>query len=306
NPGRPSHHRVNRNEYANAIRDLLGVDTSAIDITSVLPTDDAGYGFDNNADVLTVSPLLMEGYLSAARKVSRLAIGDPKAGVVSETYDVPRFLIQEDRMSENLPLGSRGGMAVKHNFPLDAEYTMRIKLQRNGYEYVLGTTHARPMDIRLNGEKVAQLTTGGDYKGDRPTAPSSNLGKQGEYERYLNYADQNLEVRFQAKAGTQLIQVTYPKQTKEPEGVYRPPVTDYSYAFLNGRGDMEPAIAGITITGPYNPKGMTETASRAKIFTCKPKAAGEEGACARKIINDLARKAYRRPTTDADVQDLID
>src|SRR6185503_5400724 len=113
NPGRPSHHRVNRNEYANAIRDLLGVDTSAIDITSVLPTDDAGYGFDNNADVLTVSPLLMEGYLSAARKVSRLAVGDPKAGVVSETYDVPRFLIQEDRMSENLPLGSRGGMAVK-------------------------------------------------------------------------------------------------------------------------------------------------------------------------------------------------
>jgi len=306
NPGRSAHHRVNRTEYANAIRDLLGVDTSAIDITSVLPTDDAGYGFDNIADVLTVSPLLMEGYLSAARKVSRMAVGDPAAGVVAETYDLPRFLIQEDRMGENLPLGSRGGLAVKHNFPLDAEYTLSIKLQRNGYEYVIGTEHARQLDVRLGGQRVGQLTVGGDYKGVRPAAPSSNLGKQGEFERYLNYADQNLDMRFSAKAGTQLLQVTFPKQTKEPEGVYRPPVTDYSYALLQGRGDLEPAVASITITGPYNAKGMSETASRAKIFVCTPKAAGEEGACARQIITTLARQAYRRPATDADVSDLID
>jgi mono/diheme cytochrome c family protein len=133
NPGRPATHRVNRTEYANAIRDLLAVDTDAIDLTSVLPTDDAGYGFDNIADVLTVSPLLIEGYLSAARKVSRVAVGDRKAGPTTETYDLPRFLIQNDRMGEDLSLGSRGGMAVRHHFPLDAEYTIRIRLQKNGY-----------------------------------------------------------------------------------------------------------------------------------------------------------------------------
>src|SRR5262245_40589618 len=132
NPGRPALHRLNRAEYANAIRDLLAVDTGAINVTELLPTDDAGYGFDNIGDVLTVSPLLMEGYLAASRKVARIAVGDRTAGAASENYEVPRYLIQQERMGEDLPLGSRGGLAVRHNFPADGEYTLRIRLQKNG------------------------------------------------------------------------------------------------------------------------------------------------------------------------------
>jgi mono/diheme cytochrome c family protein len=306
NPGRPAVHRVNRTEYANAIRDLLAVDTNAIDLTAVLPTDDAGYGFDNIADVLTVSPLLIEGYLSAARRVSRMAIGDRTAGPTTETYDLPRFLIQNDRMGENLSLGSRGGMAVSHYFPLDAEYTVRIRLQKNGYEYTIGTEHARQFDVRVDGERVSQFTVGGDYKGQRPPAPSSNLGKQGDFERYLNNADQGLEARVKVKAGTRTIQVTFPKRTREPEGVFRPVATDYSYVLLQGIPDEEPAIASITIGGPYNSTGMTETPSRSKIFVCTPKSAAEEPACARQILGKLARQAYRRPVNDADLRVLMD
>jgi mono/diheme cytochrome c family protein len=306
NPGRPAVHRVNRTEYANAIRDLLAVDTTAMDLTAVLPTDDAGYGFDNIADVLTVSPLLIEGYLSAARRVSRMAIGDRKAGPTTETYDLPRFLIQNDRMGETLSLGSRGGMAVQHHFPLDGEYTVRIRLVKNGYEYTIGTEHARQFDVRVDGERVSQFTVGGDYKGQRPAMPSSNLGKQGDFERYLNNADQGLEARFKAKAGTRMVQVTFPKRTREPEGVWRPPATDYSYVLLQARPDEEPAIASVTIGGPYNATGMTETPSRAKIFVCTPKSEEEEPACAQQILGKLARQAYRRPVNDADLGVLMD
>ena len=242
NPGRPALHRLNRTEYANAVRDLLALE---VDVSELLPPDDAGYGFDNIGDVLSVSPVLMEGYLSAARKISRSAIGDAAAGPAFSNYELPRFLIQNDRMSEDLPLGSRGGMAVRHDFPLDADYVLRIKLQKNGYTYMLGTEHERQIDVRVDGRKVKQFTVGGDYKGKRPAQPSS-FG-QGEYERYLINADQNLELRFPAKAGSHLVQVTFQDHAAEPEGIYQPPITDYSYALSYGRSDMEPAVASLEI-----------------------------------------------------------
>ncbi|HMI95756.1 MAG TPA: DUF1592 domain-containing protein [Micropepsaceae bacterium] len=303
NPGRPAVHRLNRTEYSNAIRDLIAVDTSAVDLPSLLPTDDSGYGFDNIGDVLTVSPVLLEGYLSAARKISRVAVGDRTAGPVSETYEVPKFLIQNDRMGEDLPLGSRGGLAVRHHFPLDAEYTLRIRLQRNGYTYILGTEHERQIDIRVDGQRIRQFTVGGDYKGKRPLQPSS-FG-QGDYERYLMNADGHLELRFPAKAGMHVLQVTFPNQNAEPEGVFQPPVADYSYALSYGRRDMEPAVASLTVGGPYNAKGIGQTPSRAKIFTCNPTEAKDEEPCARRILSTLARGAFRRPVTDGDVQDLL-
>ena len=154
NPDRSAAHRLNRSEYANVIRDLLAVDASTIDIPSLLPADDAGYGFDNIGDVLTVSPMLMEGYLSASRKISRLAIGERAARPVFETYEVPRFVMQNDRMSEDLPLGSRGGTALRHHFPLDGEYTLQIRLQRNGKTYLIGLEKPRRMDVRLDGETL--------------------------------------------------------------------------------------------------------------------------------------------------------
>ena len=303
NPGRPAVHRLNRVEYSNAIRDLLAVDTNVLDINAMLTTDDAGYGFDNIGDVLTMAPVLMEGYLNAARKISRAAIGDRAATPVIETYELPRFLIQDVRMSEDFPLGSRGGMAVKHYFPLDAEYTIRVKLHRNGYTYILGTANPRQIDIRLDGVKVKQFTVGGDYKGKRPAAPSS-FG-QGDYERYLLVADQHLELRVPVKAGTRMIQVTFPNQMAEPEGVFQPPISDYSYALSYGRRDMEPAVASVTVGGPYDAKGIGDTASRAKIFTCMPANANAEDACAKQIVSTLARRAFRRPVNDADVNDLL-
>jgi hypothetical protein len=300
NPGRPTLHRLNRSEYANAIRDLLALQ---VDIAELLPPDDAGYGFDNIGDVLSVSPLLMEGYLSAARKISREALGDRAAGPVFSNYEMPRNVIQDDRMSEDLPLGSRGGTAVRHNFPLDGEYVLRIKLQKNGYTYTLGSERARQIDVRIDGQRIRQFTIGGDYKGRRPAQPSS-FG-QGEYERYLMNVDQNLELRFPAKAGLHLVQVTFPNRSAEPEGIFQPPITDYSYALSYGRSDMEPALASLTIGGPFAAKGIGDTPSRARIFLCTPASASDEETCAERILSNLARRAFRRPIDAADIQDLM-
>ena len=304
NPGRPALHRLNRTEYANAIRDVLALDPSALDISSLLPADDAGYGFDNIGDVLTVSPMLMEGYMSAARKISRLAVGDLSARPSFSTYDVPRFVMQRDRMSEDLPFGSRGGIAVRHYFPVDAEYTMRIRLQRNGKTYILGLDRAHRLDVRLDGEKVQQFTVGGDYQGESPAGRVRSF-EQGEYERYRMNADDHLEFRFQAKAGTRLIGITFPHQNSEMEGIFEPPVTDYAYAMDYGRPDMPPAVSTVTIGGPYDATGKGETASRSRIFVCSPANSAEEEPCARRILSRLARLAYRRPVTDADTGDLL-
>jgi len=307
NPGRPALHRLNRTEYANAIRDLLALDGDAIDIGSLLPADDAGYGFDNIGDVLTVSPMLLEGYLTAARKISRLAVGDPSAQPVFETYDMPRFVMQTDRMGEDLPLGSRGGIAVRHHFPVDAQYTLRIEMQRNGKTYILGLDRAHRMDVRLDGEKIKEFTVGGDFQGDQGELGSYQVRsfEQGEYERYRMYADKDLELRFHAKAGTRLIAITFPNETAELEGVYEPPVTDYAYAMDYGRPDMSPAVATVTIGGPYDVAGMGETESRRRIFACTPGNSDEQEPCARRILSHLARLAYRRPVTDTDVDDLL-
>ncbi|MGH9784893.1 MAG: DUF1592 domain-containing protein, partial [Terriglobia bacterium] len=303
-PGRSAAHRLNRAEYANVIRDLLAVDSTTIDIPSLLPADDSGYGFDNIGDVLTVSPMLMEGYLSASRKIARLAIGERDTRPVFETYEVPRFVMQGDRMSEDLPLGSRGGTAIRHHFPLDAEYALRIRLQRNGKTYILGLETPRRMDVRLDGELVKQFTVGGDYQGEKKPLRYSSFD-QGDFEKYLMTADEHLELRFPAKAGTRLIQVTFQNITAEPEGVFQPHVTDYAYAMDYGHPDLEPAVATLTIGGPYDVKGLSDTPSRQQIFICHPAQAGEEEPCARRILSRLARLAFRRPIADADLDELL-
>jgi hypothetical protein len=302
NPGRPTIQRLNRTEYANAIRDLLAVDTGVIDIELLLPADDASYGFDNIGDILSVSPVLMEGYLSAARKIARTAIGDPNATPVYQTYEQPRYLIQRDRLGEDYPLGSRGGISFRHNFPLDAEYSMKIELQRNSFTYVLGTEFVRQLDIRIDGERVGEFTVGGDYDGVRPMEPSTF--NQGVFERYLLIADQHLEFRFPAKAGTHQVQVTFPNHISEPEGIFQPPVTDYAYALDYGHPDTEPAIASVTVGGPFDAQGVGTTESRERIFVCYPDNASEEMGCAQEIIGALARRAFRRPVMAADIQDL--
>ena len=163
NPGRPVLHRLNRVEYTNAVRDLLAVD---IDGETLLPADDSRYGFDNIGDVLTVSPALLERYLSAARKISRLAIGDPDASPISESYNIAKYFVQDDRMDEALPFGSRGGIAVRHHFPLDGEYVVKVRLVRNSRDYIRGLLdEPHQLDVRLDGARLQLFTIGGEKHG---------------------------------------------------------------------------------------------------------------------------------------------
>src|SRR4030095_15154985 len=163
-PGRPVLKRLNRSEYSNVIRDLLGLDTDAIDVKELLPPDDSSQGFDNIGQALSVSPLLLERYLSAAQKVVRLAIGDPTIRPAFETYTLPRYLMQDrDRMSEELPFGSRGGAAIRHYFPVDGDYTVQIRLQRMARDSIRGLhDNQHQLEIRLDGQQVKAFKVGGE------------------------------------------------------------------------------------------------------------------------------------------------
>jgi mono/diheme cytochrome c family protein len=298
NPGRPPAHRLNRAEYASAIRDLLDLQ---IDGESLLPADDPGYGFDNNGAVLSVSPMLLERYLTAARKITSLAIGDLSIRPTFETYRIPRLMMQDDRMSDDLPFGSRGGIAVQHQFPLDGEYVVRIVLQRDKDERIVGLSEPQELLVLLDGEPVKTFTVGGIYErtlGNVMYEHNTENAAQLEYERT---ADANLEVRFPAKAGERLVGVTFRKETVEPEGMFTPLLPDLAYL---GKGD-EPTLASISIGGPYNATGSGDTASRRKIFVCQPADSNDEARCAREILSKLARSAYRRPVTEGDVRALF-
>jgi hypothetical protein len=305
NPGRTAAiHRLNRTEYTNAIRDLLAVE---IDGGSLLPDDDSSYGFDNIGDVLSVSPILMEGYMSAARKISRLAVGNPDTRPVSQTYELPKYLIQEDRMSEDLPFGSRGGIAIRHHFPLDAEYVIKIRLQRNSKTDIIGLAKVRQLDVRMDGARIKSFTIGGvdvpssQYYNvfDRPPVDSQNDP--------LHEMDAALEVRVPVKAGMHSVGVTFLKITSEPEKALQPHVTDYAYAEdpSYGNYEIESALGSVTIDGPLGPKAIGETASRQKIFLCRPAGNQDEERCAQEILSALSRLAYRRPVTDGDLRPLL-
>ena len=162
NPGRAAAiHRLNRAEYANAIRDLLALE---IDGESLLPADESSSGFDNNADVLAVSPAVLDRYMSAARQISRLAVGDPQVRPDSRTFTLPDALVQDERMSEDLPFGSRGGIAIRHNFPVDGDYVIKIGLRKsaapNSRGTVIGLSEPHQLDVRVDGVKVKRLTSG--------------------------------------------------------------------------------------------------------------------------------------------------
>ena len=291
NPGRPAIQRLNRAEYTNAIGDLLDVD---IDGASLLPADDVSYGFDNIGDVLSVSTMLMERYLSAARKVTQLAIGDP--AIRSDTYDVHRFLVQEDRISEDLPFGSRGGMAIRHFFPLDGDYVIQIRLKRDySGEEILGIDERHQLDVLLDGARIKLFQVGGEQD-----TPGSNAEKNPV--EYRRTADAGLEVRFPAEAGTRLVGVTFVKETTVPEGIFQPRLAGIETKFWR---DNSLSVTRVSISGPYDANGTGNIPSRQKIFTCRPAGSGDKEACAEQILSALARRAYRRPVTDADIQTLL-
>ena len=304
NPGRPTVSRLNRAEYVNAVRDLLAVDPASIDIPSFLPADDSGFGFDNIGDVLSVSPVLLERYMSVAQRLRRLAIGDPTIRPESKTYSVPTLLMQDDRMGERLPFGSRGGIAINHHFALDGEYEIKILLQRDPDNFVKGLGEARQMDIRVDGQRVKVFTVGGVHKGRSETAFGTyGDNEQTEYERN---ADVGLEVRFPAKAGTQVVAVTFLNETSMPEGPWRPRQTGMGAAAkYKDYTQGEPAIASVVVSGPFDSTGPGETSSRNRIFVCQPTGPQDEEACAKKILTNLARRAYRRPATEREMRTLL-
>lgn len=304
NPGRVAVHRLNNIEYANAIRDMLALE---INVRSLLGLDDAGEnGFDNMASALTMSPALVERYVSAARTISRQAVGDPAVLPIFEMYDIPKLMKQEERTSEDLPFGSRGGIAVQHHFPVDGEYQVKIKLRGQEYDYIIGMGRAHQIEVRLDGKRVKLFTVGGEAPG-KP-APLSHAGQipgDPAWEQYMHFADRDLEVRFPARAGTRVVGVSFVEDVVEPEGVAQPRQTGGTGIQYNEQYNGYPAVETLSIGGPFKVEGSGDTPSRRAIFACRPARGTEGDACAKKIISNLARRAYRRPVTDGDIQPLL-
>jgi len=291
NPGRVSSRRLNRVEYANVIEDLLGLE---IDSEELLPSDMAGFGFDNNADVLSITPGLMARYITAATKISRAAVGSPDTRPVMQLYEVG-FERRDVRAGEDLPFATHGGIAVRHHFPLDGEYVFAVRLKRNDtIETIDGIAeNEHQIEIRLDHALMQRFPIGGMFPGPDPgmliAVPEDDVEGQRLHE-YRMTADNALELRVPVEAGTRLVSVAFTDSAPSPH----PP------------GQL-PGIDKVFISGPFNGTVPDDTPMRRRIFTCRPSDQQEqtEEACARDIVTTLARRAYRRPVTTNDVESLL-
>lgn len=310
NPGRiGSVHRLNRAEYGNAIRDLFGL---SVDVASLLPGDDTADGsFDNFADTLSISTVHLERYMSVARQVSRLAVGLPPARPGMERFEIPKFVVQKDRMSEDLPFGSRGGLAIPYIFPVDGEYIVRVRLKRQYQDYLQGMGWKQQLEIRLDGKLLKRFSVGGEGKGRAAAASYAGDGEvdfagDPEWETYMQLTgDAGLEVRVPVQAGPRTVGVSFVRDMFEPEGL--PQEVQLGRVVSNDQIYMENASVGsVQIGGPYDPKGAKDTPSRRAIFTCYPTQVSQERDCAATILSRLARLAYRRPVTKADTNTLLE
>jgi mono/diheme cytochrome c family protein len=297
NPGEPLVHRLNRTEYGNAIRDLLTLD---LDVSSLLPPDDSAFGFDNISDVLGLSPVLIERYVSAAEAVSALAVGEPDVSLGSSTY-----LMRQDRSQnvhiEGLPFGTVGGLGVTHVFPLNADYEFQVLLLRTNTDGLIGLERAHELEIAIDGKRVFVETIGGER--DQPKAPARR-------ERGADDADEDagppvearLKVRVPVPAGPHTVSAAWVQRrgvdTNRLQSFVRTTASPYDSTGM-------PHVRTLTIVGPYNPTGPGDTPSRRRIFVCTPANAQAEVPCARQILSTLARRAYRRPTTAEDMQSLM-
>ena len=299
NPGRVASHRLNRTEYVNAVRDLLDLE---MDGEALLPSDMAGFGFDNNADVLAMTPALMDRYITAATKVSRLAVGTLENRPAIRTYRLPNAARQEARMGEDLPFATHGGLAARHAFSLDGDYVFRIRLQRSDIGGTIrGNIAEREyhIELRVDHALVERLTVGGAFAGQvRYTlsgggiAPPDDDVVHQQVALYNQTADENLEVRLPVRAGTRLVSAAF---------------TDTAPSASAGVGDNVVAgIASLEIHGPYGGKVPEETPSRRRVLVCRPSGPHDEEPCARRIMGTLARRAYRRPVTDVDLAPLME
>jgi len=303
NPGRTQAlHRLNRAEYANAVRDLLGLD---VDTTALLPPDDADtQGLDNNASLLSVSPALLERYLIVARRVSRLALALPPAGPVIDTIKAPKLSTQEDH-AQGLPFGTRGGEAITYNFPSDGQYLIKVRLRRQLYDYVDGLQEPEQLDLRIDGVHVRTFKLGGEDHG--LTAAESFAGEiygGSDWETWALNADADLQVRLPIKAGPRVVSVSFIRRFVRPEDSLTRSLT--SSGHLASDETPPQALDSVSISGPYDPSAHGEdTPSLRKILLCRPKTPAQEEPCARRILSSLARQAYRRPVTATEVRTLM-
>jgi cytochrome c5 len=278
----PGLHRLNRTEYANAIRDVLGLE---VDPTKFLPSDDSTRGFDNIAGALTMSPALMEAYLSAAGKISRLAIGDVSAPR-QEVFEAPADTAQNHYI-EGLPFGTRGGLLMKYEFPADGEYTFKVKGVTGYFQAVLGQIKGEQLEVTVDGERVKV------FDWDREISNTTGNGRATQ--------------RIPIKAGLHTVGVTFLATNDVPGTELNKPFQ----RTMNTPGTIPgfqfyPHVGQVTIEGPYGAAGSTDTPSRRKIFVCRPVTDREEGTCARTIISTLVKHAFRRPASPADLEVLME
>jgi len=330
-PGRTeAMHRLNRAEYRNATRDLLGLD---LDVSSLLPADDASYGFDYIAGILRFSPTLMEKYLLAAGRLSRAAVGLPPA---SPNFDVFRLAddLTQDEHIPGLPFGTRGGTQLQYTFPADGEYLLRVRLARQtaGQDQDIPRyDQTQDLEVALDGDPLrvftlkpvkpmpvrtpttrgisggAQTQASPEPPARRPPSddvPSFGLGDT------RNLLDADWQVRFTAKAGLRTVTVAWLNRTP---ALLETRVEPYLNPFPTGSNTWTPRkgayVRSVEISGPFGPVGSAAPArspSRARIFVCHPAREADESACARRILGPLARRAFRRPVTDADIDRLMD
>jgi len=288
NPGRTdTFRRLSRTEYRNAIRDLLALD---VDVASLLPNDDVSYGFDNGS-LSGFSPTLMERYLGAAQKISRLAIGTPVRAAGAYVVTLPVDFTQEDHV-DGLPFGTRGGTAFRYTFPADGDYEFQVRLMRNRNENVEGLTEPHQMEILLDDARVEVFTV----------APKRSTPPGGTYYNDID-ADTHLKVRAHVTAGPHTVGATFIKKTSALIETERQP---YEAHFnMDRHPRVQPAVYSVSIGGPFDASGTSDTPSRLRLFVCRPAASAnltEQERCATTIISTLARRAYRRPVTADDLR----
>ena len=290
NPGRPVLHRLNRTEYANAIRDLLALD---VDAASLLPPDDSAYGFDNISDVLGVSPSLEEHYLSAAVKIGALAVGDPNVSPGSDTYRIRQDLSQNQHI-EGLPLGTIGGTLVHQNFPLDGEYVFQARLYRTNLNIMRGLELPHEVEFTVDGQRIHLATFGGQADLAAMFEKPTDSG---------DAVEARLRVRVPVKAGPRVVTVAFVQDPQTAEPFRLQPYLRSSIDNFDWSGS--PHLQTLSITGPFNATSPGDTPSRRRIFTCHPSSRAAEMPCARQIVSGLARRAYRQPVAEADVQRIM-
>ena len=280
-------HRLNRAEYHNAIRDLLALD---VDVAGMLPNDGGDFGFDNIATALRTSPLLLDGYVTAAQRISTLAIGDPKTAPATTPYSINRNVSQNAHV-DGLPLGTRGGLVVRHVFLADGEYKLFGRLVRGIEEGYAGIENDRPQTfvITVDGAEVYSTEIGG---------PADHAAQAKDMNAARTVIDARMTATVKVTAGPHDVGFTFREQRFQAQDVWQPARRDSQEVHMIGG---LPKLKTVGIEGPYHATGVSATASRDRIFLCRPKAGVTDDACASRIVTHLARRAYRRPVTADDV-----